>query len=347
MIILENIVGQHAEQAASLWEQRDSLALDDPPDLDAIAAIGDRLEISLDGIRVASRAAWPCVLALHDASPGKGELFVVSWTALEFESADYVAQAVEIGRTAIDGPGGLLGALAWHAPRLIAPWVRAWIDDARDPFKRFLGVSACVEHRVDPKQMLSLRLRDPDTSVRAASLRLVAKLGRADLTGEVRNAGADEDQQVRFWAAWALSELGSGDLAVPELRRVAVQGDDNALSALRAAVKATPRKEVRSWIGSLYTSPQSASLGVRAAGMLGDRSILPWLIEQMGNPALAVTAGASFLELFPEARQQGDLFTNNPGAAGLHFEEYFGDQAVRVPLAGKVLEWGQRQGHIK
>ncbi|TJW69593.1 MAG: hypothetical protein E5X43_35470, partial [Mesorhizobium sp.] len=139
-----------------------------------------------------------------------------------------VAQAVEIGRTAIDGPGGLLGALAWHAPRVIAPWVRAWIDDARDPFKRFLGVSACVEHRVDPKQMLSLRLRDPDTSVRAATLRLVAKLGRADLITEVRNASADEDQQVRYWAAWALSELGWGDFADPELRRVAVQGDDNA-----------------------------------------------------------------------------------------------------------------------
>lgn len=330
-----------------MWAQRDSLALDDPPDLDAVAAIDDRLEISLDGIRVASRAAWPCVLALHQASPGKGELFVVSWAALEFESADCVAQAVEIGRTAIDGPGGLLGALAWHAPRVIAPWVRAWIDDARDPFKRFLGVSACVEHRVDPKQMLSLRLRDPDTSVRAATLRLVAKLGRADLITEVRNASADEDQQVRYWAAWALSELGWGDFADPELRRVAVQGDDNALSALRAAVKAMPMKEARSWIGSLYTSSQSASLGVRAAGMLGDRSILPWLIEQMGNPALAVTAGASFLELFPEARQESDLFTNDLGAAGLRFEEYFGDQAVSVPLAGKVLEWGQRQGHIK
>jgi uncharacterized protein (TIGR02270 family) len=346
MTILENIVGEHAERAASLWAQRNNLALDDPPDLDAVTAIDDRLEIYLDGIRVAGRAAWPCVLALHEGSPGKGELFVVTWTALEFESVDNVAQAVEIGRTAIDGPGGLVGALAWQAPRKIAPWVRTWIV-ARDPFKRFLGVSACVEHGVDPKQMLSLRLRDPDAAVRAASLRLVAKLGRADLTAEVRNAVADENQQVRFWAALALSELGQGDLAVPELRRAAVQRDDNALCALRAAVKATPIQEVRSWIGSLSISPQSASLGVRAAGMLGDRTILPWLIEKMGNPALAVTAGASLLELFPEARQESDLFTNFPGSAGLRFEEHFGDQAARVPLAAKVLEWGRRQGYVQ
>ncbi|AZN98823.1 hypothetical protein EJ066_17645 [Mesorhizobium sp. M9A.F.Ca.ET.002.03.1.2] len=346
MIIIENIIGQHAEQAASLWAQRDSLVLDDPPDLEAGAAIDHRLEISLDGLRVAGTGAWPCVIALYEAFPGKGELFVVSWTAIEFENTDYVAQAVEIGRNAIEGPGGLLGALAWHTPRQIAPWVRAWID-ARDPFKRFLGVSACIEHSVDPKLLLPLRLRDPDASVRAASLRLVAKLGRADLAAEVRNAGADEDPQVRFWAAWALSELGSGDLALPELRRAAMQGDDNTLNALRAAVKATPVKEARSWIGSLYSLPQTAFLGVRAAGMLGDRSILPWLIDQMDNPALAVTAGASFLELFPEARQESDLFTNDPGEAGPRFEQFFGDRAERVPLAGKILEWGRRQGHFE
>ncbi|UVK44048.1 HEAT repeat domain-containing protein [Mesorhizobium sp. AR07] len=346
MTILENIVGEHAERVASLWVQRDCLALEDPPDLDAVGAIDDRLETNLDGIRVASQAAWPCVLSLHEAWPGKGELFVVTWTALELESADYVAQAVEIGRMAIDGPSGLLGALAWHPPRKIAPWVRAWIG-APDPFKRLLGLSACVEHDVDPKQMLVLRLRDPEASVRAVSLRLVAKLGRADLAAEVRNMVIDEDQQVRFWAAWALSELGLGELALPELRRAATQGDDNALRALRAAVKAAPVKEVRSWIGSLLALPQNASLGVRAASMLGDRTILPWLIEQMDNPALAVTAGASLLELFPEARQQSDLFTNDPGAAGLRFEEHFGDQAARVPLAGKVLEWARRQGYVK
>lgn len=346
MIFLENIVREHTEQVASLWAQRDSLVREDPPDLDAVGSIDDRLEIGLDGIRVTGEAAWPCVLAVHEASPGKGELFALAWTALEFENAEHVAQAVEIGRSATDGSGGLVGALACHPPRKIAPWVRAWMD-APDPFKRFLGVSACAEHSVDPNQILSLRLRDPDASVRAASIRLVGKLGRADLTTEVRNALADQDPQVRFWAAWALTEIGLGDVAGPELRRAALLGGENALSALRAAVKVAPVKEVRSWIGSLFTSPQSTPIGVRAASLLGDRTILPWLIEQMKNPALAATAGASLLELFPEARQESELFTNDPVAAGPRFEEHFGDQPATIPLAGKVLEWGRRHGHLE
>ncbi|CDX15269.1 conserved hypothetical protein [Mesorhizobium sp. ORS 3324] len=346
MTVLENIVGKHAERSAALWAQRHSLALDDPPDLDAVSAIDGRLEINLDGLRIAGRAAWPSVLVLHEQAPGKGELFVVAWTALEIESADHVAQAVEIGRAAVDGPGGLVGALAWHETRKIAPWVRAWID-APDPFKRFLGVSACTEHSVDPKQALLPRLRDPDTSVRAASLRLAAKLRRADLTAEVRNAIADGEPQVRFWAAWALCEHGQGDLGISELRKAVERGGPNALVALRAVVKAAPVREVRSWIGTLLRLPRSAHFGVRAAGMLGDRTVLQWLIEQMKNPAVAEAAGASLLELFPEARLEGTLFTNDPGVAGTRFEEYFADRIARVPLADRVLEWGQRHGYVK
>ncbi|MDX8479737.1 HEAT repeat domain-containing protein [Mesorhizobium sp. VK24D] len=346
MTVLENIVRQHAERSAALWAQRDSLVLDDPPDLDAVRAIDGRLEINLDGLRVAGRAAWPRVLALHEEASGKGELFVLAWTALELESADYVVRAVEIARSADDGPGGLLGALAWHEASKIAPWVRDWID-ARDSFKRFLGVSACLEHCVDPKQVLAPRLRDPDASVRTASLQLAAKLGRTDLTPEIRNAVSDEDQQVRFWAAWTLSEFGRGDPSIAELRKTVERGDRNALVALRAVVKSTPATELRSWIGTLLHLPQSAPLGVRAAGMLGDRSVLPWLIEQMNNPAVATAAGASLLELFPETRLADDLFTNDPVAAGADFGEYFADRIARVPLADKVLEWGRRQGYVK
>ncbi|TPL79936.1 hypothetical protein FJ950_27400 [Mesorhizobium sp. B2-3-14] len=346
MTVLENIVGEHAERSAALWAQRDSLALDDPPDLNAVRAIDDRLEINLDGLRVAGLAAWPCVLSMDEEAPGKGALFVVSWTAFEFETADHVAKVVEIGRTAIDGPAGLLGALAWHEPRKIGAWVRTWIDEG-DSFKRLLGMSACLAHRVDPKQVLLLRLRDPETSVRIVSLRLAGELRRADLTAEIANALTDEDQQVRFWAAWTLNELGQSGPGLAELRRTVERGDHNGVLALRAVVKATPVKQVRSWIGTLLRLPQSAPFGVRAVGMLGDRAILPWLIEQMGCPALAVAAGASLLELFPEARWVGDLFTNDPDAAGTHFREYFGDRIARVPLKDGVLDWARRQGYVE
>lgn len=346
MTILEHIVSEHAGRSAALWAQRDSLALDDPPDIDAVRAIDGRLEINLDGVRVGGRAAWPSVVALYRESIGKGELFVLAWTALELESNDFVSEAVELGRASIGGPSGLIGAMAWHETGKIAPWVRDWID-AHDPFKRLLAVSACLEHNVDPKQVLLQRLHDPDGSVRIVSLRLAAKLLRSDLAAEVANALADKDQQVRFWAAWTLNELGRPGPGLAELRRTVEQGDRNALVALRAVMKSMPVKDARSWIATLLRLPQSAPFGVRAAGILGDRSLLPWLIDQMGNPAVATAAGASFLELFPEGRQEGDLFTNDAAVAGTRFEEYLAGRIARVPLADRVLEWGRRHGHIK
>lgn len=336
--IVPDVVRQHAEQAAFFWAQRDTLMQDDPPDLDVVAGVDRRLEANLDGLRIAGPAAWPFVIAAYDDFPEKGELFLFGWMAIEQNDPRRVAEAVEFGRQRDDDARGLVDALAWHEPKTITPLVRDWIG-APDAFKRFLAVSACLGHCVDPKQMLARLARDPDARVRAASLRLAGKLGRADLVQELRAALDDAQERPRFWAAWSLAELGSGDLASPELRKVAISGSADAMTALRAAVKAAPPNDIRAWMGGLLKSPETVPLVVRGAGMLGDRTLLHWLIHQMRTPALAPAAGAAFLELFPEARE-ADLFTTEPSQAGRAFEDHFGDDVAKVPFADKVKEWG-------
>ncbi|ESY00524.1 hypothetical protein X755_09140 [Mesorhizobium sp. LNJC405B00] len=337
--IVPDIVRQHAEQAAFFWAQRDTLMMDDPPDLHVVAGVDRRMEANLDGLRIAGPAAWPFVVAAYEDFPEKGELFLYAWMAIEQRDGGRLAEAVELGRKSQDDARGLVGALAWHKPQTIAAEVRDWIG-AQDAFKRFLGVSACLGHGVDPKQMLTRLVRDPDARVRSAGLRLAGKLKRKDLAPDLRTALEDAEEQPRFWAAWALAELGSGDLASPALRKVAVSGGPDAMTALRAAVKAAPDKDVRAWMGGLLKSPETAPLAVRGAGMLSDRAVLHWLIHQMRAPALAVPAGAAFLELFPEARA-ADLFTAEPSQIGQAFEDHFGDDSARVPISDKVKEWGQ------
>ncbi|MGX9179710.1 HEAT repeat domain-containing protein [Mesorhizobium sp. BHbdii] len=335
--VVPDVVRQHAEQAAFFWAQRYTLMQDDPPDLDVVAGVDRRLEANLDGLRIAGPAAWQFVVAAYEDFPEKGELFLYGWMAIEQNDGRRIAEAVEFGRQCEDDARGLVGALAWHKPGTIAPLVRGWIG-APDALKRFLGVSACLGHGVDPKQMLARLVRDPDTRVRATSLRLAGKLKRADLVNELTAGLNDAEEITRFWAAWALTELGSGDLASRELRKVAVAGGPDALTALRAAVKAAPDKEVRTWMGALLRSPETAPLAVRGAGMLGDRTILHWLVHQMRNPALAVAAGAALMELFPEARG-ADLFTTEPSQAGKVFEDHFGGDVAKVPFADKVKDW--------
>ncbi len=341
--VVTHVIRQHAEQAAFFWAQRDTLLMADPPDLPVIAGVDGRLEANLDGLRIAGPAAWPFVVAAYEDFAEKGELFLYTWLAIEQSNGRRLAEAVEFGRQSGDEARGLIGALAWHKPQTIAAEVRDWIG-AHDAFKRFLGVSACLGHGVDPKQMLARLVRDPDARVRAGSLRLAGELRRADLADELKAALDDSDEKARFWAAWALTELGSGDLASGELRKVAVGGGPDALTALRAAVKAAPDKDVRAWMGELLKSAQTASLAVRGAGMLGDRTVLHWLVHQMRQPALAVAAGAAFQDLFPEARKDDTLFSVEPEVLGEAFALYFDDMPPSLPIASRIKDWAKGSG---
>lgn len=336
--IAAEVVRQHVEQTAFLWAQRDTLSLEDPPDEGVIAEISQRVEINLDGLRIAGTAAWPFADRQLEDFPDKGEFFVAGWMAIEQGEAKRVESIIEAARQA-EERRGLVGALSWHKPQKIGKHVRDWLG-AHDALLRYLGVAACAAHDVDPKQLLGRLVRDPDPKVRAISLRLAGKLKRVDLAKDVHGALQADDDAVRLWAAWALTEIGSGDLGGPELRKLAVAGGPDALSALRAAIKAGPEREARAWMGGLMKSPRTAPLAVRGIGMLGDRSVLGWLVQQLSQPALAVAAVAAFLELFPEARQETKLFSDDPAAAGAAFVEHFGDDLVTLAIAERVEAWG-------
>jgi uncharacterized protein (TIGR02270 family) len=335
--IAEEIVRQHVELAAFCWAQRDTLSLDDPIDAETIREIDQRVEANLDGLRIAGPAAWPVIEAVVEDFPEKGELFVAGWTAIEQSDLQRLDKAVALGAE-LDQPRGLVGALAWHTLAKIGPILREWVGE-HDGFKRYLGVAACVEHKVDPKQWLDRLVCDPDPKVRATALRLAGTLGRADLVAHMGDALNASDESVRLWAGWALTELGRADLASAELRRAAVAGGPDALSALRGAIKAGPEKDVKAWMGGLMQAPATAAVAVRGVGMLGNRSALAWLVERMREPSVAVAAAAAFLELFPEAREETKLFTVDPEELGPAFAKCFEDGVVTLALPDRVEAW--------
>jgi uncharacterized protein (TIGR02270 family) len=335
--IAAEAVRQHVEIAAFLWAQRDTLSLDDPVGAGTIGDIDQRVEANLDGLRIAGPAAWPAIDTIVDDFPENGELFVAAWMAIEQSDPQRLEKTVDLAHQ-FDQPRGLVGALAWHTVPKIAPLARDWLGE-RNGFKRYLGVAACAEHNVDPKQWLERLVCDPDPRVRAIALRLAGMLGRADLAAELRDALDADNESVRLWAAWALTEVGRGNLASAALRKAAVAGGPDALFALRAAVKAGPEKDVRAWMGELMRTPATAPVAVRGVGMLGERSVLPWLIERMREPQVAVAAVAAFLELFPEAREETKLFTVDPEELGPAFDEHFKDDVTPLALPDSVAAW--------
>lgn len=340
--IAAEVVRQHVELAAFLWAQRDTLSLDDPADAGMIGEIDQRVEANLDGLRIAGAAAWPAIETVVKDFPEKGELFVAGWMAIEQSEPQRLDEAVGLVRQ-LDQPRGLVGALAWHKPPKVASLVREWLG-GHDSLKRYLGVAACVEHRVDPKQWLERLVGDADPRVRAIALKLAGTLERVDLLAQAMEALNADDEGVRLWTGWALAKFGRGDLARAELRKAAVAGGPDALFALRAAVKAGPEKDVRGWMGGLMRAPTTALVAVRGVGMLGDRSVLAWLIERMREPHLAVAAAAAFQELFPEAREETKLFTVDPQELGPAFSKHFEDGVMTFALPDKVESWAKQSG---
>jgi hypothetical protein len=92
-------------------------------------------------------------------------------------------------------------------------------------------------------------------------------------------------------------------------------------------------------MGGLMQTPATAPVAVRGLGMLGDRSVLVWLIERMREPPVAVAAVAAFLELFPEAREETKLFSVDPEELGPGFARHFENDVVTLGLPDRVESW--------
>ncbi|TIV74214.1 MAG: hypothetical protein E5V93_16590 [Mesorhizobium sp.] len=77
--------------------------------------------------------------------------------------------------------------------------------------------------------------------------------------------------------------------------------------------------------------------------MLGDRTLLHWLIHQMRVPTLAAAAGSAFLELYPEAHEDGQLFSVETSLLGQAFADHFDDDPPFLPVADKVKDWAKER----
>ncbi len=290
-MIIADIVSQHAEEAAFLWLLRSNAIRQPHYALKDLAKLDDRVEAHLDGLRIAGDPGWElCHAALGNEEAG--EVFAASVIACESGLESRVQAVLDVVMAKPELAHGMVSALGWITVEQASPHLQRLLASPVH-LHRQMGLAGCAIHRVDPKQALTQAVTSRNVPLRARALQAVGELGRKDLLGAVKENLHLEDASVRYWAAWSGALLGE-PAAIPVLQRLVQRGHPRREEACALALRRMAVQEGQAWLKTLGSTANTLRLAVQAAGVIGDPTTVPWLIQQMGHPDLARVAGESF-----------------------------------------------------
>ncbi|SUS04717.1 conserved hypothetical protein [uncultured Defluviicoccus sp.] len=309
--VRDDIVGQHAEEAAFLWLLRAAAVRAPHYRLKDLAKLDKRVEAHVDGLRVAGEAGWE--LAIEQLKfEEAGELFAASVLALESRAWARIDLVIDLAARVPDTAPGLFSALGWVERAHLHGTVKELLD-SDDPFRRRLGLTACALHRVDPGARLQAAIDDPEPALSARALKAAGEFGRNDLREAVHEHLTDDDPGCRFSAAWAAVLLGDRGQGLAQLFTIAADlASPWQAPALQLAARLLTSPAAQAWFRDLSAAPAWLRLLITAIGVHGDASYVPWLIERMQTPELARLAGEAFSMITGADLAYDDLETDRP-----------------------------------
>lgn len=287
--VVQEVVDQHAEEAAFLWLLRDGAVRAPHYLLADLVRLDNRIEAHLDGLRIAGEPGWEiCARAMADGDAG--EVFAAA--VLAFESGiDARIQAVL--NASLANPlktRGLVSALGWLPLNEVEGLIKKLLDNNTSAVKR-LGIAAAAVHRWHPGQPLNDALAASDLALKARALRAAGELGLIDYRSSLRRYLSADDAHCRFWAAWSATLLAQDDEALAVLQTIARTPSPLQERAVQLVVRRMQSSSAGEWLAFLAERGECRRAAVLGFGALGLPEVVPWLIEQMKVPLLARVAG--------------------------------------------------------
>lgn len=289
--VLESVISQHAEETAFLWTMRNRAATEPHYSLADLAKLDERLEAHRDGLELAAAVGWTVCRANMTTTPGPGEAFALGVLAFSSDDRQRMSEALHAGCVSPLIRSGLVSALGWLSYSRVSSWI-AKLLAAKAAVHRLVGVAASAIHRQDIGDALVRAIEDPDPVLRARALRMVGEIKRGDLVQIVRAALHDSDEACAFWAAWSLTMLGEPG-GVQNLARWLERETPFSRRGLQLSLRAIPLEDSRKRISAM-AQDDLAEFAVLGAGVVGDPTAVPWLIQKMEAPELARLAGEAF-----------------------------------------------------
>jgi uncharacterized protein (TIGR02270 family) len=291
MLVINNLISQHAQEAAMLWLLRQVASKAPHYSLADVAKIDGRVEAHLDGLRIAGEEGWKkCEDQL--VANEKGEVFAAGVLACESANQVLMAKVLSVVEKEPKLVGGLISALGWPPFEQVQSHIQTLLQSS-NPVHQLVGIGAAAVHRRHPGQFLSQTARSQDVRVKARALKAAGEFQDRSLERELTESLHHADAGVRFAAAWSGTLLGFST-AVPVLRELAESGSRHARDAASLVARRMDLAAAASWQKSLAGNPKHLRQAIMVAGAVGDPVFVPWLISLMGQLPLARPAGESF-----------------------------------------------------
>lgn len=304
-----------AEQVSLLFELRSQSVRAPHFTLPDLAKLDLRLEAHIDGLRVAADEGWT-LTRRELAWRRPGEVFAASVLALGPISVNHPERLAEVLAVVDKKPAlakGLISALGWLPWPQAEPHARR-LASSSTPWKQRAGIAAFGIHRQDPDKpspsnpypgnLLQQALQSTDASTRARAARAAGELGRVDLVPYLQddltlpNSKKDPDlrfSETRFSAAWSTALLAGYTRAIEVLQDIASAPNPYQRRALSLALRCMRLHD--GLASQAQLTRKSPRLALIAAGVIGDPSLVPFLLDHMAQPVLSRVAGEAFTSI--------------------------------------------------
>lgn len=350
-LIIQPIIEQHAEDASSLWLQRDWAMRDPHYSLKDLVHLDDRLEAHIDGLRIAGDAGWEiCKNALAINEPG--EIFTAALLAFEGENGQRVYDVVKVAIGEAENWRALISAIGWLSDENYQRWVPG-LFNTNDLTYRRLAIVASVIFRQDSGDALATALDDPDPVFQARALRAVGELKRRDLLPTLKQKMNSDNAACQFWSAWSAVLLGDKE-ALDVLKTFASSESPYITQALQLMLRVMDVPSSSKWLSEFTQSPEVLRHAIVGAGIIGDPLYIPWLINLMTVPEVARVAGESFSMItgvdlayddldgdWPEGFEAGP--TENPEDEDVSMDA---DEDLPWPEPSLILAWWEKNKNL-
>jgi uncharacterized protein (TIGR02270 family) len=291
--VIQEIIEQHAEEAAFLWTTRDQAVLSPSYYLKDLSALDERIEAHLDGVRIAGLVGWQvCEKALEQEE--RGRVFAAGVLAVESGDTGRICRVLDVACSTPELERELISALGWIRFNQAETYIKELLNSETSAI-RSIGIAAFAAHRSDPGESLTQALSDPDARLRARALKACGELGKANLLPLILKSISDQDEMCRFFAAWSAARLGDrSPQLVQALQEIALGDSEYAERALDIAFRIMSVHEAKSWYQHLRKESAQVRAAVTAAGIIGTPDLVTDLIDLMKIPSIARLAGRSF-----------------------------------------------------